>query len=490
MLAEGMIDQAQHDEAVAQPVWMAVYGPPPGPATVVYPAESQQSSEPYFTDYVFRWLQAHLPGGADQIYRGGLKIETTLDPTQQAAAHEQVNGFLDGTEPDLRTSLVAVEPPTGYVRAFISGRDFATDQVNYTLGSTSGGGVRGGGSGRQPGSSFKPFVLAQALSEGITPDATYSGRPHDVSDACHSPGTVLENYEGAGYGTLDLRTATWKSVNTVYTRLILDVGVDKTMALAKSMGLTSVRDYDPSIHCASVALGAESVSPLDMASAYGVFAARGLRAEPTPVLRVTDRDGNVLIDNSEPETTRVLPEDVADNVTDILRGVLTNGTAAGRGIDRPAAGKTGTTQNNRDAWFIGYTPTLSTAVWIGYENKTTETIKELHNIKGVRNVTGGTHPARIWQAFMQRALADVPITEFSEPAPIQAVPDAGKLQARHGFQPGKRLYPGGDPTGGTYVEDPGPPEADVPTSTTAPTTTTTTSPDGSTTSTTRGGILN
>jgi penicillin-binding protein 1A len=454
MLSEGMIDQAQHDEAVAQPVWMAVFGPPPGPATVVYPPETQQSTDPYFTDYVLRWLKVHLPGGEDQVFQGGLRITTTLDPEAQAAAREQVAEFLDGTEPDLRTSLVAVEPPTGYVRAFVSGRDFATDSVNYALGRTSGGGVRGGGSGRQAGSAFKPFVLAQALASGITPDSTYSGRPHDVSDACHSPGTVLGNYNGAAYGTLDLRTATWKSVNTVFTRLILDVGVDKAMALARDLGLTSVREYDGAVHCASVALGAESVSPLDMASAYGVFAARGERAEPTPVLSVTDRDGNVFIDNSEAETTRVLAEDVADNVTDILRGVLTSGTAAGRGLNRPAAGKTGTTQNNRDAWFVGYTPTLSTAVWIGYENKTAETTKELSNIKGVRRVTGGTHPARLWQAFMRVALSDVPITEFSEAAPIQAVADAGKIQARGGFAPGKRMYPGGDPSGGSYVEEP------------------------------------
>src|SRR4029453_18377962 len=143
----------------------------------------------------------------------------------------------------------------------------------------------------------------------------------------------------------------------------------------RSMGLSSVREYEAGRDCASVALGAESVSPLDMASAYGVFAARGERAEPTPGLRVIDRDGNVLIDNSKPKTERVLGEDVADNVTDVLRGVLISGTARGRGIDRPAAGKTGTTQNNRDAWFIGYTPTLSTSVWMGYENKTEETAK-------------------------------------------------------------------------------------------------------------------
>src|SRR5690606_18446396 len=144
----------------------------------------------------------------------------------------------------------------------------------------------------QPGSAFKPFVLAQAFATGITPDTTYSGRPHDVGEACGSPGTVLDNYEGAGYGTVDLRRATAASVNTVYTRLILDVGVEATMDLARNLGVTGVRPYDAAVHCASVALGAESVSPLDMASAYGVFAARGLRAEPTPVLHVTDRDGN------------------------------------------------------------------------------------------------------------------------------------------------------------------------------------------------------
>jgi penicillin-binding protein 1A len=493
MLDERMIDQAQHDEAAAQTVWLAAFGPPPGPATVVWPAEVQQSVDPYFTDYVHKWLVAHLPGGEAEIFKGGLRIDTTLDPAIQAAAQQQVADFLDGTEPDLRTSLVAVEPPTGFVRAFVSGRDYVADQVNYALGRTSAGGVGGGGSGRQPGSAFKPFVLAQAFSKGITPDAVYSGREHDVSEACGEQ-EPLGNYEGAGYGNVDLRTAIAKSVNTVFTRLILDVGVGETMALAKTMGLTSVRDYEPGKFCASVALGSEDVSPLDMASAYGVFAARGLRAEPTPVVRVTDREGNVLLDLSQPSTTRVLDEPVADNVTGLLRGVLTNGTASGRGLDRPAAGKTGTTQDNKDAWFVGYTPTLSTAVWIGYENKTTDTAKVLRNIKGVAHVTGGTHPARIWQAFMKQALANVPVTDFSEPAPIQAVPDAAKLEARRGFGPGPRKRPAGTSAGGDYVEDPGTPEADAPTTTTIPPSTTTTLPTLPTTSTTEddggGGFFN
>jgi penicillin-binding protein 1A len=363
------------------------------------------------------------------------------------------------------------------VRAFVSGRDYATDRVNYALGGSSAGvPAGGGGSGRQPGSAFKPFVLARAFQTGVTPNATYSGRPHDVTEACGTTDggpTVLGNYEGSGYGTLPLRNATWASVNTVYTRLILDVGVKETMDVARSMGLTSVRQYDPNRDCASVALGAESVSPLDMASAYGVFAARGERAQPTPVLRVVDRDGNVLIDNSTPKTERVLAEDVADNVTAVLRGVLEGGTARGRGISRPAAGKTGTTQKNLDAWFVGYTPTLSTSVWMGYENKVEAKTFKDHPVHGRSSVTGGSFPAQLWQAFMRDALRDVPVTDFSEPAPIEAVPDAAEIRARRGFAPGQRMYPRGAPEE-DYVDDVSPPEADPPTTTTQPPTTSTT----------------
>jgi penicillin-binding protein 1A len=264
-----------------------------------------------------------------------------------------------------------------------------------------------------------------------------------VREACSKDDPILENYEGGRYGSVDLRTATVKSVNTAYTRLILDVGVEATLELAQRLGLTTAT-YVPG-DCASVALGVKSVSPLDMASAYSVFAARGMRAEPTPVLKVTDRDGNVIIDNTKPTTTRVLKEDVADNVTDILQGVLESGTAAGRGIERPAAGKTGTTQNNNDAWFIGYTPTLATAVWMGYENKTSATRKTLGNI------TGGSFPARIWQTFMREALEDVPITEFTEPAPIVAIADAAKLRQRKGFGPGAAKRPQ-DPNDQLYDE--------------------------------------
>ena len=492
MAEEEMITAEEHRIAAYQPLALASETPAGPNVTLVHPAEVQQSKDPYFTDYVGKWLLTHLPGGRDQLFRGGLRIETTLDPALQDAARRHVGEFLEGTEPDLRTSLVSVEPPTGYVRAFISGRDFATDQVNYALGRA------GGGSGRQAGSAFKPFVLARAFQAGITPNATYSGRPHDVTEPCGpkpdgSP-TVLDNYEGSGYGTLPLRNATWASVNTVYTRLILDVGVKETMELARAMGLSSVSKWEPGKYCASIALGAESVAPLDMASAYGVFAARGLRAEPTPVLRVLDRDGKVILDSStaEEDAERVLAEEVADNVTDVLRGVLVSGTARGRGIDRPAAGKTGTTQNNRDAWFIGYTPTLSTSVWMGYENKTAATTKTFNDapVHGRSSVTGGSFPSQIWQAFMRDALRNVKVTDFKEPAPIEAVPDAVQIRQRLGFAPGPRMYAREAP-GASYVEDVAPPQADAPTtttSTTVPPDSTTSSSD--TTTTTEGGIIN
>jgi penicillin-binding protein 1A len=254
MLDDHMIDQATYDQALPQGVWLAANGAPPGPATVVYPIQTQQTTDPYFTDYVFRWLEAHLPGGRDQIYQDGLTIETTLDPDQQAIARDRVASFLNGTQPDLRMSLVAVEPPTGYVRAFISGRtDFAADQVNYALGQSSAGGVSGAGSGRQPGSSFKPFVLAQALSEGITPEARYSGSPADVTKQCGTDAQgkpqVIENFGGERFGTINLREATWHSVNAVYARLILDVGVDKVMELARKMGVTGEPDNEPGKYC-------------------------------------------------------------------------------------------------------------------------------------------------------------------------------------------------------------------------------------------------
>jgi membrane peptidoglycan carboxypeptidase len=244
---------------------------------------------------------------------------------------------------------------------------------------------------------------------------------------------------------------------------------------------------DPTrVYGLSVALGAVEVSPLQMASAYAVFANHGFRAPPTPVLRVTDAAGNVLIDNTGAQAAAqaVISPEVADNVTDVLRGVLTDGTAAGRALEdgRPAAGKTGTAQNNANAWFVGYTPTLSTAVWIGYRDCGAGPQCQLANIAGHRGpVTGGSLPARTWQQYMNRVLEGVPISEFAEPAPIPDVRDDVLREQRRGFAPGRRRTAAAAPGDGGYVEDEGSVSVEAPTTSTTLVPTTTTQPSATTT---------
>jgi penicillin-binding protein 1A len=471
MLDQHKITQAGYDMAFAAPVWLQANGDPPGPATIVYPPEQQESQYPFFTDYVHQWLEQNLPGCAPHacplLDEGGLRIVTTLDPKMQQAAQEETDRTLGKNPPELQMSLVSVEPPTGYVRAMIGGRDYASSQFNVATLEP----------GRQPGSSFKPFILATAFEEGIQPTKTYSGAPYQV------PGTkdVIQNYGGEQFGTIDLRTATWDSVNGVYARLIEDVGVDKAMAMAQRLGVNQPA-YDPSVYGASVALGVTDATPLEMASAYGVFANHGKRAAPTPVLQVIGPDGKVIIDNTNAASKAqpVISDVVADNVTDVLRGVLTDGTAKGKDIGRPAAGKTGTAEGPANAWFVGYTPTLSTAVWLGKPDCGNPADKNclLKNINGVGDVTGGTLPAQTWQRYMKRALDGVEPTDFSQPAPIQTFADTAQRQARQGFDPGVRKYPAKPPAGGPSIQGVPTPEASSPT-----TSTSTTTPSSSTTST-------
>jgi membrane peptidoglycan carboxypeptidase len=337
--------------------------------------------------------------------------------------------------------------------------------------------ISGGGPGRQTGSSFKAYTLAAALEQGISPTKSYPApRVYRVPGCKPTPkfDCTFGNAEGEGGGSQTIRTATAESTNTVFVQIAQDVGMKNVIEMAKKLGVGGAY-LSPTVHGSGLplVLGALDTAPIDMASAYGVFANRGERQPATPIVKVTDRAGKVLIDNTKRKATRVIDEIVADNVTDLLRGVIDHGTGTAANIGRPAAGKTGTSQNYANAWFVGYTPTLSTAVWMG---KTTG-LEPLRNIKGVAKVYGGTIPARTWKAFMSEALKDVPVTDFSQPAPIRSITDQLRRSARQGFDPGSRREPSDVTSGGKFEFDVPPPQAEAPT-TTEPTTTTTTTPGG------------
>ncbi len=489
MLSQKVITQAAHDEAVSQHVWLTVGGKPPGPATLVYPPQQQQTKFPYFVDYVKKYLSARYT--EERVTRGGLRIQTSLDPAVQLAAEKAVNDSLKGTSDPLEMGLAAVEPPTGFVKALVGGRDFYNGpfaQVNLALGACPNKKLAeqrveveptcwddetatppSGGTGRQTGSAWKPFTLAAAFEKGYPPTKVYPAPSKYTQPNCKGKECTISNNEGEGGGSATLTSATTHSINTVYAQLIKDVGVKNVAEMAKTLGITNAW-YSPRQHGSpglQYTLGILETSPLDMASAYGVFAARGQRQPPTPIVKVVDATGKVLEDNRGREPKRAISDVVADNVTAALRTVISSGTGTGANIGRPAAGKTGTGENYTNAWFVGYTPTLSTAVWMGYANNNST---PLRNIRGVGRVFGGTIPASTWKAFMSVALKDVPVTDFSQPAPIRAITDALDREARGGFDPGdrRRLLDAGD--GGPYEIGPAAPIAQPPatTSTTQP----------------------
>ncbi len=512
MLEVGFITKAEYDEALAQVLRLDSDGNPPdgSPVTVVFGPKEVKTKYPYFVDYARRYLIARY--GEAMVYGGGLQILTTLDPAMQDQAEATAQGLLKGTNVELETSIVSVQPITGYVKALVGGRDFyaPSGQVNLALGDCPSvekltrllkGGtpklpatcsgrdyVDGGGSGRSPGSSFKPIALAEAFRQGIPQTQVISGSPYK-DPRCGkraSRGCIIRNYEGAAYGDVNLRSMTIRSVNTAYARLSYDVlGMENVAKMAQRLGITSAW-FDPRRHGPSYVLGGIDVSPLEMAAAYSVFAGHGMRAPATPILTVTDSTGTTLEDNVARQPTRVLSAAVADNVTDVLRAVVTEGTGKRAALgDRPVAGKTGTSQGYGNAWFVGYTPTLSTAVWIGYRDRP----RPLYNIRGVGRVAGGTLPALTWSKYMRLAVKADPPTDFDQPTPIVrpvrlSVKEIVAKKARRGIDLGPRrgitatqvrtfVDPSGsgappppvDPALGLVV----PPSTTIPTSLTVPT---------------------
>ena len=432
MREQGRISESQYAEAAGQRVFLVDEAyKPDGPATVVHPQVLEQTVQPYYVDYVRRYLEAKY--GQDRVYRGGLQVHTALDPALQTMAEKAVGEALKGTGPPLEMAMVSVDPRTGFVRALVGGRDFTRSQVNLALGHCAAAVpaqdgdpicVDGGGTGRQPGSAFKPFTLAKALEKGIGPDKVYRGPSSYTFPNCRGDGCTVHNVESSGYGSLNLRQATAYSVNTVFAQLIEDVGIKDTAELAHRLGLTMINpdgklasgeDYGPSL-----TLGAAEVSPLDMAAAYGVFANRGMQFAHTPVVRIETTRGEVVEDNRNRRPRRVLSPNLADTVNDVLKGVVAFGTGTGANIDRPeaTAGKTGTSEDYGDAWFVGYTPQLSTAIWMGFSDSR----KPLTNIKGQGRVYGGTFAAPTWKAYMSEVLKTMEVTDFAKPGPAPIIP--------------------------------------------------------------------
>lgn len=465
MLELGYVTYPEYFEAMQQELWVDTDGPPPPgtPVTLVFGPQEVKTKYPYFVDYVRRYLVARY--GEALVYGGGLEVRTTIDPILQEQAEASAAKALGRTDAMLEMSIVSVEPLTGFVKALVGGRDFyaAGGQVNLALGDcpteekltkllggrkpklaatcTGRNYVDGGGSGRSPGSSIKPVVLAAAFEQGIPPTQSISGAQY-VDPRCKKAvkGCVISNYEGASYGTVDLRQATVRSVNTSYARLGYDiVGIENVAKMAQRLGITSAW-YDPARHGPSYSLGGIDVSPLEMAAAYSVFAGRGRKAAATPILTVRDAAGNDLEDNISRKPTQVLKQQVADNVTSVLQDVVTSGTGKRAALgDRPVAGKTGTSQGYGNAWFVGYTPTLSTAVWMGYKDRP----RPLRNIRGVGSVAGGTIPAATFADYMKKAMKGTEPTNFDEPAPIKrpVVLSAREIiqkKAREGIDPGIR----------------------------------------------------
>lgn len=408
MLDEGYLGLEEFDRQAARQLWLATSQSAPRGSTVtvvVPPPPKGATDHPFFVDWVEQQLLEEL--GPDALYREGLTIETSIDSDLQEAAERAVADRLANTVYPVDMSLVSINPRTGEVLVMVGGRDYESSKVNLAI---------GGSTGFQPGSSFKPIVLATAFMNGIGPETIYPAPATWTVPGCSGSQCTISNYDNASRGDISLREATHASVNTVFAELVTDVSITDTIEMARDLGISRL---DPDgVYGASIALGAGETSPLEMASVYGTFANSGSRVQPVSVLRVLDAEGNVIIDNRAAIGKRVLSAAAADNISDILQGVVTGGTGRRAAVgNHVIAGKTGTSQAHRAAWFVGYTPSVSTAVWMGHSDG----LASLYNINGVGRVTGGSHPAIAFADYMRVALADVEPESFPEPAEILAV---------------------------------------------------------------------
>jgi penicillin-binding protein 1A len=400
MLEAKYITNSRYREAINEPLTLRSYE-----------AENEGFGD-YFVEYVKQQLERTY--GYERVYRGGLIVETTLDPAMQRGAEAAVKNCLARyttlpgaavyEDKQAQAALIAIQPSTGYIKAMVGGRDFGESNFNRTVQAR-----------RQPGSAFKPFIWAVALEKGFTVGDTFDDFPFYYP--YRDPGTgeqvewCPENFEEEYFGVSTLRQALVRSQNVVAVRLLTQTGLGPVIRLAHRAGIASFIDRNYSI-----ALGTAVVTPLELASAYGTFANNGYHCTPLAILRVRDADGKILEENVIEEREAIRPE-IAYLVTHLLQAVIEDGPhATGREaraftrsssnkIIRPAGGKTGTTENCVDAWFVGFTPELVAAVWVGYDD----------NSSLGKKITGGRVAAPAWAEFMLKALGDKPPRDFGVP---------------------------------------------------------------------------
>jgi penicillin-binding protein 1A len=398
MVAQGLITRRDAVEANRVPLPKAKHIELP-------PTKSRQ---PYFAEYVKQQLVPYYGSGG--VFGSGLKIYTSIDLDLQRLAQEAIDRTLAG-KGGPAASLVAIDPRDGRVLAMVGGRSFKKSQFNLA--------VQGE---RQAGSAFKPFVLATALSQGISPQTVFTSKPTVIN--LGDKLWAVNNYENSYLGSIDLNEATTFSDNAVYAQLTAQVGPRNVARMASRLGITShLNDYF------AIGLGVNAVNPLEMARAFATFANGGERIdgsllgnEPRAVMRVVD---GKRTDRNDPVERPVFDPNNDAILTSMLEDVVSSGTGKRAALpDRPAAGKTGTTENYGDAWFVGYTPQLAVAVWVGYPNKLRPMLTEFEGLP----VAGGTLPALIWRSFAIKALRQMrePPAYFQAPqlsysAPRQVV---------------------------------------------------------------------
>jgi 1A family penicillin-binding protein len=367
--------------------------------------------EPYFVEFVKQQLLENPALGATRaerirsVFEGGLRIHTTLDLKLEEAAKKAVAHVLN-LKNDPSAALASIEPATGAVRALVGGRDFKASQFDLA--------VLGR---RQPGSTFKPFALVAALDAGVPPTLTLdTPSPIKIKDPDTGQEYEVNNYDRKGEGYITLRNATELSVNSYYVQLTQRIGPQKVVEAAQKLGITS--EIKPIL---SIALGTQEVSPFEMASAYSTLANGGIHCKPYAIERVLDATGKPLI-TAQSDCARAIDGTVAAQATNVLQGVIDRGTGRSAKLGRPAAGKTGTTEEYSDAWFGGYTPQFATVVWMGFKDGNAH---KLRNIHGLPKVFGGSLPAAIWTEYMKAAHEGVPVVQFPKPPaePKAPVPD-------------------------------------------------------------------